>query len=51
MQDFSTAEEVRDVFCSIFNDTQQAIPGLEDFSFSYGVQEGGLAYSRIFALL
>ena len=42
MPDFSTAEEVRDAFCSIFNDTQQAIPGLEDFSFSYGVPEGGL---------
>ena len=29
MPDFSTAEEVRNAFRSIFNDTQQAIPGLE----------------------
>ena len=29
MPDFLTAEEVCDVFRSIFNDTQQAIPGLE----------------------
>ena len=46
MPDFSTAEEVRDAFCSIFNDTQPAIPGLEDFSFSYGVPEGGFAHIR-----
>ena len=47
MLDFSTAEEVHYVFCSvcsIFNDTQQAMPGLEDFSFSFGVQEGGFAH-------
>ena len=44
MQDFSTAEEVRDVFGTIFNDMQQAIPGLEDFSFSYGVAEGGFTH-------
>ena len=43
---FSTAEEVRYEFSSIFNDTQQAIPGLEDFSFSYGVLEGGFAHIR-----
>ena len=35
MQDFSTAEEVRDVFLSIFNDTQQAFPGLEGKEVSY----------------
>ena len=27
MPDFSTAEQVRDAFRTIFNDTQQAIPG------------------------
>ena len=33
MLDFSTAEEVCNEFCSmIFNNTQQGIPGLEDFS-------------------
>ena len=46
MPDFSTAQEVSDAFCSIFNDTQQAILGLEDFSFSYGVPEGGFAHIR-----
>ena len=46
MPDFSTTEEVRDAFCSIFNDTQQAIPGLEDLSFSYGVPEGGFVHIR-----
>ena len=44
MPDFSTAEEVRYAFCSIFNDMQQAIPGLEDFSFSHGVPEGSIAH-------
>ena len=46
MPDFSTAEEVRDAFCSIFNDTQQAIPGLEDSSFSYCVPEGCFEHIR-----
>ena len=46
MPDFSTGEEVRDAFCSTFNYTQQAIPGLEDVSFSYGVPEGGFAHIR-----
>ena len=44
MPDFSTAEEVCNVFCSIFNDTQQAIPGLEDLSLSFSVLEGCFAH-------
>ena len=34
------------MLCSIFNDTQEAIPGLEDFSLSYGVTEGGFTHIR-----
>ena len=34
------SEEVCDVFHNVFNDTQQANSGLEDFCFSYGVLEG-----------
>ena len=37
---FLTTDEVCDAFSFIIKDMQQAIPGLEDFSFSYGVQEG-----------
>ena len=44
MPDFLVVEELSYAFCSIFNDTQQAIPGLEDFSFSYGVPEGSFAH-------
>ena len=44
MPDFSTVEELCDVYCTIFNDTQQAIHGLEDFSLSYGVLEGDFAH-------
>ena len=46
MPDFSTAGEVCDAFNSIFNDTTQAIHGLEDFSFPYGVPEGSFAHIR-----
>ena len=46
MPDFSTAEEVHDASHTIFKDTQQAIPGLEDLSFSYGVLEGCFAHIR-----
>ena len=49
MPDFSTAEELRDAFRFIFNDTQQAIPLLDNFSFSFGVPEGSftVTFTRI----
>ena len=43
---FLNCREVRDAFCSIFNDTQQAIPVLEDFSFLTVCRK---AVSHIFA--
>ena len=46
MPDFPTSEKVRCAFCSIFNDTQQTIPGWEDLSFSNGVQESSFAHIR-----